>query len=363
MSRFTRSLTAVAAAAAVLGSSGTALAQHAGPPAAPAKATTLRWLKPKAMPLEHADNFTDISASGRNNIWAGGQANVEVDNGVVPIWHWNGKKWARVVAPAKVDDRVADLSTSGTGNTWLLGAVSSGLYRRSGTKWVSAGAHGDDVTAIGAVGEHGLFAAYPGGMRYYNGSTWRTYAMPANASVYAIRARSRTDVWAVGKIRTADQADQPFAAHWDGRTWTRTKMPAVGTGPQGNLLNVSDLAFVGEKDAYACGMLMTSETDYQAVLLRWNGKKWTRAAAPQAAETGLDDVAADGHGGLWAVAGGVNGVLHRSPSGSWSTYKLPGAGHPRIWAMTRIPGTKRAIGGGDVETSASTWAPAVMLTN
>jgi hypothetical protein len=31
--------------------------------------------------------------------------------------------------------------------------------------------------------------------------------------------------------------------------------------------------------------------------------------------------------------------------------------------MTRIPGTTRAIAGGDAEATRSTWKPALMLTN
>lgn len=351
MARTTRSLTA-AAVAAVIGATGVS---------APASAATVpHWLRPKVMPIEHADNFTEVAASGWRNIWAGGMANVEGDDGIVPIWHWNGTKWARVAAPAGFGDQVTDLTTGGAGNTWALG---TGLYRRTGGRWVSAGAHGTDVTAIGAVGANGLFAAYPGGVRYYDGSSWRSFALPAKASVTTIRVASRTNAWAVGTIRTGETVRQPFAAHWNGTTWTRTATPKVGAGPEGNSLTISDAATVGAKTAFISGQLITSETDFQTVLLRWNGSRWARVAAPPNAKEGMDDVAADGYGGLWAVTSSVNGVLHRTASGAWTTAKLPGAGHPSAWAVTRIPGTRRAIAGGDVEATASTWKPAIMLTN
>lgn len=364
MARITRTLAAAATAGVVLAATGAAYGTTVqAAPSAPAAATALRWMKPKVMELDRADTFTDVAASGWGNIWAGGMANVEERLGNVPLWHWNGTKWARVLPPKAVDDRVADLTTGGAGNTWLLGAVGSGLYRRSGTTWVSAGARGDDVTAIGATGASDLFAAYPGGIRHYDGSTWTTAALPAKASVSAIRAWSRTNVWAVGVITTADRVSQPFTAHWDGTAWTRVATPKVDAGADGNLLTITDLAYIGKNDAFASGQLMTSESDYQAILLHWNGTRWTRVATPAAAETGLDDVAADGRGGLWAVSGDVNGVLHRTSAGTWSTYALPGDGHPSAWAMTRIPGTKRAIGAGQVEATASTWKPAIMLTN
>ena len=345
---------------ALTGATIAALIGAAGIPAQASAATAPHWLKPRVMPLDRADNFTEVAASGSGNIWAGGQASVDVDDGVVPIWHWNGTKWARAAAPAGFGDQVVDLTTGGAGNTWALG---DDLYRWSGGKWVAAGAQGADVTAIGAVGAQGLFAAHPGGIRYYDGATWRSFALPAKAAVTAIRVVSRTNAWAVGTIKTGDTVRQPFAAHWDGTTWTRTATPEVDAGPEGNSLTISDAATVGADTAFISGQLMTAEGDFQTVLLRWNGTTWARVAAPPNAKSGLDDVAADGHGGLWAVTSSVNGVLHRTASGTWTTEALPGDGHPSAWAVTRIPGTQRAIAGGDVEPTASTRNPAVMLTD
>ena len=109
--------------------------------------------------------------------------------------------------------------------------------------------------------------------------------------------------------------------------------------------------------------MQTGVYDTQPVLLHWDGAAWSKADAPSSAETGLTDLASDGHGGLWATSYYVQGVLHRSPSGAWTTEPLPGSGHPEVDSMVRIPGTRQVIGAGQVVSGGTDFIPAIMRTN
>ena len=64
--------------------------------------------------------------------------------------------------------------------------------------------------------------------------------------------------------------------HWYGTSWTQVPSPSprgVGIGPFTFLAGVSALT---SSDAWAVGCACTSDTD-STLILRWNGKTWTRS--------------------------------------------------------------------------------------
>jgi hypothetical protein len=84
----------------------------------------------------------------------------------------------------------------------------------------------NDVGAVGyydaggGQGEHTLTL-------HWTGSAWSivpspNVGLPAANRLYAVAARTGSDVWAVG---TSVAAGRPLALHWDGQGWTLTTPP------------------------------------------------------------------------------------------------------------------------------------------
>ena len=64
----------------------------------------------------------------------------------------------------------------------------------------------------------------------WNGTGWRSMTLPAptGTALTGVDARTPSDVWAVGSTSGAS-GPQPYAAHFDGTSWSRVATPAIGS--------------------------------------------------------------------------------------------------------------------------------------
>jgi len=322
-------LSAVAAAAVAL--SATAFA------AAPAQAATSKgWKVVKT--VKSTGIFWDTAASSWWNAWAVGGPGA---------WRWNGHTWAKVAIPSS-SHQPSEVSTSGTGNTWVLNPKDATPLRRwSKGKWsAAAAAHGAGVQHIGAAGARQVWASGDGFLRHYDGSAWSDKKLPGDVTIAGIDVNHYNDVWAVGYRKTSDGNDQPYAMHWNGSAWTTTPVPEYHVGePDWNVASLRSVAFVGTNDVYAAGDVEIGENVYSPVLVHWNGTKWSKVSVPKAVHPayGVNGIAPVGGGGTW-YSWDARHIERRTPSGTWTDYKVTTpSGAPTLYGITHIPGTKSSL--------------------
>ena len=131
-------------------------------------------------------------------------------------------------------------------------------------------------------------------MLHWDGSTWTERAdglaaacSPTRSDLYvtALGGTGAKDVWAVGSFCEKT----PFAAHWDGTSWT------LKTEGFTNTADLEALAVRG-KHVYAVGVGVH----------HWNGKKWEELPAPSGAVIRSVAVTKDS---LWV--GDQNGTIYQ----------------------------------------------------
>ena len=128
---------------------------------------------------------------------------------------------------------------------------------------------------------------------------------------------------------------------------------------------LSGLSFVGTRafsrnDIWVTALAGTGTSNLSAWLVHFNGARWTRMRLPW--KVNPEGFAADGQGGLWLTAEGLNGqagqayVLHRTASGRWTRTSISA----RLIGVALIPGTASLWGVGWAMTKtgadAAIWA-------
>jgi hypothetical protein len=178
-----------------------------------------------------------------------------------------------------------------------------------------------DVWVVGAHYEGGAGAPYA---RRWNGDTWAAVPVElvadANAGFHDVAAVSADDAWAVGNLR----AREPMVQRWDGDAWTSVTVPAPGV--------ISELFSVTATEAgavWAVGRSLEGSR-WRTLILRSNGRTWTRVEAPtpRGADAALRGVDATGPRDAWAVGWSVS-------RGRFRTLALHYDG--TSWAIVRTP--------------------------
>jgi hypothetical protein len=216
--------------------------------------------------------LTGVAAVSSTDVWAVGRT------GTVPlVQHWNGQAWSIVPAPVPAGatgvTSLAGVSTAGPKDVWAVGswmdAAGNGrtlVEHWDGTAWrivpsadvpppragARAADHLDAVTAVApddvwAVGARldtvtGSNLDDRTVIEHWDGTRWTVVPSPSpfdHDRLKAVAARSATEVWAFGDGYDDQATTVPVATQiilrWDGRTWTRVASPNVGTTD--NLLN------------------------------------------------------------------------------------------------------------------------------
>jgi hypothetical protein len=220
------------------------------------RSCTSEWTEVPA-PAPYTDELTDVSAVSVNDVWAVGASGYVSSVGLIE--HWDGTTWTAV-----------PFQRVGT-NTAFFG--------------VSATA-ADDAWAVGYVIKHGGYT-YPL-VEHWNGTKWSAMTTPAGGILYAVVAKSRTDVWALGE----QNGFLPFIEHWDGVSWKIVSSPPPPSG--GNFYHgasiPSGLWGVGYQDS-----------GRKALAERWDGSQWTVVSTANVADSSFRGADALGDTDAWAV--------------------------------------------------------------
>jgi hypothetical protein len=214
-------------------------------------------------------------------------------------------------------------------------------------------------------------------------TTFNTVAQFNNASLSATVAIADSDIWAVGSS-TASGTQQPFAALFNGTTWSAVPTPTLSRGGVFN-----DVSAAGSDDVWAVGYQGTG-TAINTLIEHWNGTSWS-VVSSQKLPTGayLSAVKAVSSNDVWAVGDinvskegilvehwdGINWSVVSSPAfaGVGPLYDVSANAANSVWAVggntglhfdgtswTRIPGVS-SVNMGSVLALSSTdvWASGV----
>jgi hypothetical protein len=277
--------------------------------------TTWTPVTPPSFKGSSTTYYYGVDAVSAADVWAVGTS------GKAPltvIEHWNGTTWARTPSPSP-GDMPGLTAVSGTAtDAWAVGsyiednpthAVQNLILHWNGQQWSrvecpqpaqTMGLSGvadvspTDAWAAGATTQSSF-------VLHWNGSTWTqvTLSLPRYSLLQAVAADSGTDAWVVGSYN----GSHALTLHWNGSTWTRVATPV--TSPKGEV-ELAGVTAVSPTDAWAAGRYSPSTSNIlgEALILHWNGTKWTTQTSPDPGGkhgTALYGVTAVGPTVAWAA--------------------------------------------------------------
>jgi hypothetical protein len=266
---------------------------------------------------------------------------------------WTGKTWVKVPLPARLTpyahnavafagDSASDFwlfslyaktqALRWTGTAWKLQPIPSWVVQR---KAVAAKAL---VFGPGNVWVFGVDAGAAGYAAHFNGRAWTKVSLPDVA--LAVTGLSPSDIWVAGKSSVI---------RWTGGRWARVgAMPPIRV-PCACSFSVDDFTAGSSTDAWLASVAFDAKGNpLDRFLFHWNGKRWSTVARPAGIKLGF--MVPDGAGGLWAP-----GVATDNPGGFWFFYHRTGGrwtevnppaqvfNHEQEY-LTWIPGTRSLWG-------------------
>ena len=240
--------------------------------------------------------FGAVSASSATDAWAVGFTMIANHDFGTLIEHWDGQQWTAtsVDAITGFSARLTGVADLGTSDAWAVGEGSTGGLAEhwNGTTWsvvplpdsAFTPASGNPISAVSATNIWlvGSTLSTTGTQvpeaLHYNGTTWSVVPMAqpaqATATINAVTAITARNAWAVGEDVGAGTkiGGSTFIEHWNGTQWTIEASPTPGADP-----SLSGVAFRSAHDVYAVGTNVHSINGgaQQAMILHWNGHKWS----------------------------------------------------------------------------------------
>jgi len=286
--------------------------------------------------------FTAVTAAGRNGGWAF-ETNF-ASGGRPQAWERRGSGWSQVAFPGQADEQVVAASATSASDVWAftVSGTHSRALRWNGSKWLVTGnfthqVGGDVVLGPADVWVFGVpFVPGAGlGAWHYNGRGWSRVA--GGNGLEGGSAVSAHDVWAFAGSNVA---------HWNGRNWTRTSVARLLPARQAlNGPAVTGIYAQSATSVYAIGNGNLQDEGGPVVVLHYNGHAWSRVAQGNYGfgTQPVQQIAADGHRGLWLPMPGVLGApsyLLDYAGGRLTKAGLPApASKINVDAVSAIPGT------------------------
>jgi hypothetical protein len=186
----------------------------------------------------------------------------------------------------------------------------------------------------------------------YNGHKWIQVPLPATPVWTS--APASNDIWGLGPA--AGGRHPEVLMHFNGTRWTTTPPVPAAKLPAGDTGYVGDLTATGPRDAWLQQGVLLRSGDIGAplYLLHWNGTRWAEVKFGVGVSQ-VDDVAQDGHGGLWLIDRGLAPAQHwyidHLSAGHWTRYAVPavrGMTLQDLSDITGIPGTRSMLVTGDL---------------
>jgi hypothetical protein len=354
--------------------------------AGPAYAACGGWTRHATANIEQGDGseLSGVAFRSRTDAWAvGASASTNADGESCCVKtltaHFDGTSWKRFPSASpgvqfnvSEGSALVDVDTSRT-RAWAVGYYDTGCFaclvsqkslieRFDGQRWVqvrspnpgpASPSDGERYNAfydVEAIGDSNAYAVGsfldPSQSRYFpliahwNGNRWTKVSNAGIPSpgvrpeLLSVRARSATDLWAVGDYRDIDGLQHTLVLHsTDGGTWT---MVPASSPPQNAQL--SGVAMAGPNHVWAVGLTQPDMVDGTAYPLTEDGTTagLGRSPAPNPSDAGaaLTDVTSfTTPAGTSAYAVGAYSTGY--PTGRLLVERSTPA-HPK-WAVMQLP--------------------------
>jgi hypothetical protein len=271
----------------------------------------------------------DVAATSAKSAWAVGFRFNGAANQTL-IEHWNGKSWKQVKSPnpggASGNSELLGVTAISARNAWAVGTYSAGGAQHTlavhwnGRSWkrvrtpAPGCVPGDQLTSVTATSATSIWAVGFGAtcpgqgtvVLHWNGKGWKRVASPNPAGadsteLLGVAATSGRNAWAVGDWSTAS-TQHTLTEHWNGKSWRIVPSPNMTGQAQNNLL--TSVAASARTSTWAVGTSTKPSHATVTVILRWNGKAWTRVPGPRprnAQDAELTDITVASATSAWVV--------------------------------------------------------------
>jgi hypothetical protein len=318
-----------------------------------------RFVRPSGVTADSA--LADVTAPAYNAAWAIGS------RGSRPLlMAWNGHEWRDSPLAVPRDTQLEGVSAASRKDAWVVGFNPQGrplAVHWSGRAWspepfpklgpsfpraVEARTSQD----VWSVGSSSGFAGTQAAAWHWDGTAWKTVPVqsPLGSEFTAVSATSGQDAWAVG-----DHSGQPLIMRWNGKAWTRSPTPRIN----------GEAVLTDVAAGWAVGASFDGKE--KPLALQWNGTAWIASPIPGTGR--LSSVAADGKGGVWAAGSTAEGraTLAHWDGQAWDLSAAPAPlgeeGETRtapssVRALAHVPGTSYLWVTGTAKNTALTWTNA-----
>jgi hypothetical protein len=305
---------------------------------------------------DYSDLVTGV-ALGTDDAWALGGTSVTDGPAGRPValrWHDGG--WRPTALPAKLGGSIAAVSAPAPGDVWAVSQFNGYVVHWNGTRWSIAKSWPEKSLAQEFTG---VTAFSPADVWVFGGAggwpglgTWhlhdRTWTKLKGISIDLASALSPVNMWAI-----ADGPVHPWQSveHYDGARWSAVSQRGLGASFQ-----LSGILALSPTSIWVAGF-RPGTSQVTPELARWDGHGWRKVAAALPAHATLDNLTADGHGGIWLSAANVQGLwaVHVSAAGRVTRIALP----TQVGRVIPVPGSGSlwAIGSKPARTgtAAAVW--------
>ncbi|HJP66276.1 MAG TPA: hypothetical protein VKA30_08235 [Actinomycetota bacterium] len=289
-------------------------ASSASAATAPAACTTPAWHVVPSPNAGSGDNgLAALDIIAANDIWTVGSS-LSGDVRSTLIEHWNGRRWSIVPSPngSQPVNWLTGVSAVSPTDVWAVGFTNDGngfssqsfnlILHWNGTSWTEVPAPNpipdpnpggypvsNELYAVKAISANNVWAVghlftFSGELAtilHWDGSSWSNASpvIPSRFSrLRSIDALSATDMWAVGEIQR-DYTQQTLAMHYNGSSWSL--VPSPNASPNADyILSVSMAA---SNDVWAVGygnQVFGFSQHWQTESMHWNGTTWSLVEIP-----------------------------------------------------------------------------------
>ncbi|MGI5155394.1 hypothetical protein [Microbispora sp. CA-102843] len=305
--------------AAAIGCSGGGVDARDSPASGPGTPTAAA--RPEVVPSLSGGTWTEtatagagavmlsVAATGRGQAWAVGSPGESRRSGLV--LRWDGRAWRPLPLPPGLRYPQVVSGTS-AGNVWIFDKGAN-AWRWDGRRWSARGRppwklpvllEGAVVTRPGDVwvagGQDDGTSGDPSwrpALAHWSPSGWSTVSSPRSTwpGIHHLGATASGDLWALA----GDGDTGSTVLHWDGRRWTDVPTPSW---PEDAKVEFRDLATESEREVWVAGSIQLPGSRQAALLMHWDGDRWTLARDLPAGAISFNAVASDGRGGVWLGA-------------------------------------------------------------
>jgi hypothetical protein len=250
-----------------------------GPASANAAPVALNWngttwsAVPTPTPSGSTPNWTfaSVAASGANDAWAVGEQSSGTKIHDSLFEHWNGTAWSVVAGPNEGLVRaVLDFSPT---NAWAFADFS--VLHWNGTAWsVVPGAL--PALAVSADGPNDIWGVSRDNIvTHFNGTSWSSFTLPgpSGTDFESVTALSPTDVWVGGTNGTG-----PLIEHFNGTSWHVMRTPSSFAG-------AGVFAITARSDSNVWIFSVHNPLTEAVLIAHWNGSSWTTSPSPIPADS------------------------------------------------------------------------------